>query len=417
MTTTSAIDPQTLLARRRPEWSLERAFYTDPGIYAADIDRVWKRNWLYVGHVSRVRLPGQYFLADVAGESLIIIRGKDGAVNALYNVCRHRGSRICLEPSGTAKALVCPYHQWSYQADGTLTGARFMPEGFDRSKFGMHRARVEVAAGLIFVALSDDAPSFAPVARDLERFLAPNGMADRATICHTHTARVKANWKLVVENFRECYHCEGSHPEYLSAVSWGKKAKNQQEHDERVAAAEQGRERWKAQGLDVDGTAFSADTFHHCGRGPLKPGYQSWSLDGKPTAPLMGSQTERENWLVGFVMYPNFFLEGGCDYISTTRVLPISACESEIEINWHVHQDAVAGVDYDVERVTAVWKATAEQDLTLVQNNHAGVESERYEPGPYSTMEAPDIEHFLSWYARQLSAPAMAAGRGCKHGE
>ncbi|MBA3707690.1 MAG: aromatic ring-hydroxylating dioxygenase subunit alpha [Planctomycetes bacterium] len=401
---TTATDLDALIARRRPGWSLERAFYTDPPVFAADMQAVWKRNWLFVGHVSRIREHGQYFLVEIAGESLIIIRGKDGAVNALYNVCRHRGSRICLESEGKAKALVCPYHQWTFQPDGALIGARFMPEGFDRAQFGLHRARVEVAEGLIFVALSDDAPSFAPVARDLTRFVAPNGMADRAKICHTHRTRVTANWKLVVENFRECYHCEGSHPEYLSAVSWGKKARSEAENAERTAMGAQARERWKAQGLAVDGTDFGADTWHHCGRGTLKAGYQSWSLDGAPCAPLMGSLPSRDHWLMGFVMYPNFFLEGGCDYLATTRLLPVSATETDIEICWYVHQDAVEGVDYQVDRVTAVWKATAEQDLTLVQNNHAGVASERYQPGPYSTMEATDIEHFLAWYVRQLTA-------------
>src|SRR2546423_1682074 len=124
-----------LLARRRPGWSLEQPFYTDPDIFALDLERVFRRNWLFAGHASRIPRPGDYFTHEFANDSLILIRGDDGQVHALFNMCRHRGSRICLDNSVTARKLVCPYHQRDYDNDGSLLSAKEMPDDFDRSAF------------------------------------------------------------------------------------------------------------------------------------------------------------------------------------------------------------------------------------------------------------------------------------------
>src|SRR5436190_1957262 len=121
-----------LIARRRPGWSLEKPFYSDPGIFAADLERVFRRNWLFAGHTNRIPRPGDYFTHEFGGDPLVFIRGDDGEVRGLFNMCRHRGSRICLEAAGHVRTLVCPYHQWTYEKDGKLAAALSMPDDFDR---------------------------------------------------------------------------------------------------------------------------------------------------------------------------------------------------------------------------------------------------------------------------------------------
>src|SRR5262245_54639229 len=202
-----------LIARRRPGFSQPRPFYTDERVFRRDLERVFGRSWLFAGHTCQVREPGDYFLFDVGGDSLIVVRGDDGRVRALFNTCRHRGSRICTAPSGRVGRFVCPYHQWAYARDGRLAGARWMGSGFDPSEYPLASAEVRVAAGLIFVCLAETPPEFEPVGRAIEHQLRPHGL-DRARVCHVERYTVRANWKMLFENHRECYHCSVSHPEF-----------------------------------------------------------------------------------------------------------------------------------------------------------------------------------------------------------
>lgn len=405
-----------VLARRRTAWSLERPFYTDPEIHALDLRVVHARHWLFAGHVAELPETGSWFLFGIGEESLIITRDGDGAIHALFNVCRHRGSRICLEPAGKARRLVCPYHQWVFAADGALVGAHGMPEGFDKAAFGLHRAQVEVCEGLIFVRFAEHGPAFAPMAADLKRHLAPHRLAE-ARIAHRTKHLVQANWKLIAENFRECYHCAGTHPEYCASVFGGAARKPPEAERRRLAFQDESQARWRSQGLPTDNVSFVPGSWHHIARTILAEGWRSWTLDGEPVAPLMGDLPDRGTGLLGAVMYPNFWLEGGCDYLTTTRVLPVSATSSSIEITWYVAPGAVAGRDYDLERMTEVWGRTAEQDMTLAADNQAGVNSTRYQPGPYSPQEAGDLEHFLAWYQRQWAdAAAHDDAAACRAG-
>src|SRR6266705_747865 len=167
------MDGQSLLERliseHKPGHALQREFQTDPGIYRLDLERIWRRGWLFAGHTCQVKDPGDYFVFDVDTDSLVVIRGDDGRIHALHNTCRHRGMRICQDETGHVGRIVCPYHQWSYARNGELV-PRLGPQGFERAK---------VAA-----------------VRNYE---------------------VRANWKLVWENNRECWHCAANHPQYVRA--------------------------------------------------------------------------------------------------------------------------------------------------------------------------------------------------------
>ena len=208
-----------LVTRQRPGWSLDRSFYTDPATFEVDFDQVWRRQWLFAGHAGQVAAPGDYFTVQIGQESVIVIRDEADAVHALVNCCRHRGSRICTEPSGHVRGLVCPYHQWAYRLDGSLHKGRLMPEDFDARQFGLHRLQVRAAQGLIFVCLSPDPPDFSAFAQRVAPRLRHHDM-DQARVAHARTYQVQANWKLVVENSRECYHCGVGHPQYCRAVGF-----------------------------------------------------------------------------------------------------------------------------------------------------------------------------------------------------
>ena len=162
-----------LVQRYKPGWSLEQPFYTDPEVFAQEWELIWKKYWLFAGTIADIPRPGDYFIYTAQQDSIIIIRGNKGEVFAHYNTCRHRGSLICLEERGNTPKLICPYHQWVYDKDGSLLKSRLMPDDFDRSEFGLHPVHVQVANGLIFISLAKDPPDFSKVLQDYAPFLGP----------------------------------------------------------------------------------------------------------------------------------------------------------------------------------------------------------------------------------------------------
>jgi Rieske 2Fe-2S family protein len=195
----SSLDAQTLLdqliAEHKPGHALQREFQTDPGIYELDLERIWRRGWLFAGHTCQIKKPGDYFVFDVDRDSIIVIRGDDGRIHALHNTCRHRGMKLCQTASGHAARLVCPYHQWSYARDGELVACGGMDKDgdLDRRDFGLHRAHAREVGGLIFVSLARDPLPFDEAARDLGALLRPQGL-ERGKIAATRSYEVRANW-------------------------------------------------------------------------------------------------------------------------------------------------------------------------------------------------------------------------------
>jgi len=396
-----------LIAAHRPGWTLERAFYNDPEIYEVELEKIFVQGWLYAGHVSRIPGRGDFFLWEVAGESLIIVRGDNEQVHAFLNICRHRGTRVCQEPSGRAKSFVCSYHQWTYNIDGTLQSARLMPADFDKSQFGLRRAHVRVAEGLIFISLAQDPPDLEPALRDIKLHLEPYELA-QAKICHTQEYDIKANWKIVTENFRECYHCAGNHPAlcrlmpHIALTS----PKQIEEFQRSVASAQT---RWEKMGLATRNVPMSAKGYHVM-RFAFKEGILTQTMDGQPTAPLLGRLTGTEAGQLAVSVSPNFWIEVSCDYAASWRLTPDGLDRTKVRADWAVRSDAVQGVDYDPDRVSAFWRVTLGEDWGLCEKNQAGVSCRGYQPGPYapgvdgnSTLGESGPQFFTEWYLRQLT--------------
>jgi len=400
----SSIDQ--LADSRRSGWSLPRWFYLSPEVFDLELERVFAHHWLFTDHISRIPRAGDYFLFNVGDESIIVINGRDGQLHALVNVCRHRGSRICLEPSGTAKKLVCPYHSWTYETDGTLLAARHMPLDFDKTQFGLQRCEARVLEGLIFVNLAKSAPPFDRMACDVKPFLQPYDLL-HTRIGHRRRYEVRANWKLVLENFVECYHCANAHPQFSSVFALVAA------HDSRKIAEEyrQFTAEWEDQvralGYKTGAIERTPDRWYQAYRIPIRRGFQTQSEEGKPVAPLLGTLAKYDGGIFALAAFPSGALIAGSDHAVLLRFTPLHALLTEVEVSWLVREDAVEGADYDIQRLTWLWQATCEQDFKLCEDNQAGVNSRHYEPGPYSEVEG--VESFVQWYIDQMKQSGSSA--------
>ncbi|CAN5206035.1 aromatic ring-hydroxylating dioxygenase subunit alpha [soil metagenome] len=398
---------EELTRQREPGKSLHGGFYTEEEVFDEDLRQVFHKNWLYAGHVSEIPAPGDYFTLQVGEESLIIVRDGEGVIHAHFDVCRHRGSRISACEEGRTRSFICPYHQWVYALDGSLTNARLMGEGFDKNRYRLHSAALREVEGLLFVCLSpEEAPDFEPFAEALRPQLAPHGL-DRSKVVAHHRYEVAANWKVLVENNRECYHCRVSHPEF-SASNYDLGLPGDPRADaDYEATLQQEYERWREMGLAPADVSFPGGAPYRISRLPLKEGYLTESLDGSLTAPLMGDLDSPESGSLRLITLPNLWAHANCDYAMTTRLLPLGPEKTRVDVCFFVREDAVEGTDYDPERVAHVWKATSEEDWELCENNQAGLRSRAYEPGPLSPLTEHSVEEFAEWYVDRLDPTGM----------
>ncbi len=395
-----SVDLEEIVKAAKPGLTLEQKFYTSEAVLNRDLSCVFGRNWLYAGHVARIPAPGDFFTFELGDESLIIIRDEKEQVWAVWNVCRHRGSRICTEPAGSARALVCPYHQWAYAKDGRLLKARLMQDSIPPGDYDLARAKVRILEGLIFVHLGAEPQDFAEFQRLMEPRLHQHDLQS-ARLAHIRTYGIKANWKLVVENSRECYHCGVGHPQYCRAVGFAAAigSPNLAQQDTALRQPRPSGEH----DLDIERAEvpFTPHGWYHFRRFSLRPGFVTESMDGRPVAPLMGSLPGWDSGSFAIVTLPNLLLEANSDYVMTLRITPTGSQQTSAEVCWFVRGDAREGFDYDVHHLTEFWRLTSEQDWKLCEDNQLGVNSSRYVPGPYGPDER-GVEHFVRWYLHQL---------------
>ena len=405
---------KNMIALRQPNHGLPRPFYHDELLYRAELEFIWRAGWLFAGHSCQIPNPGDYFLFEVDGDLLIIVRNDNGQVNALYNVCRHRGSLICDEAEGQVKRFICPYHQWTYGRDGRLLLVRGMQEELNKSEYGLHRAHAREVEGMIFISLAIEPLDFEPAYQTIAPVARPQGL-NRAKVAKIMDFDVHSNWKLVWENNRECYHCNVNHPQYIKANFDRYNADDTPEYvaQELAAVTARSEAKWAAQGLAITraetGMTEFPDPEHHiwysANRTALTDGFVSETLEGQQVAPLMGDYTEAAD--VGTMRVralPNFWQHSSCDHVVAVRLTPNGLYHTNVRMTWLVDAKAQEGKDYDLDQLLPFWLLTAEQDWQICVNQQKGVNSHAYTPGPLSINKEYNLDRFLRWYIQQIES-------------
>lgn len=392
----------TLLSSRPANHSLDAPLYNDPHMFRIDMEEVFQKEWLFVGMTSEVPKRGDYFTIEVGQNPVLVVRDADGSINAFHNTCRHRGSRICTEHRGKVANLVCPYHQWTYDLKGNLLFAGTeMGDSFDKQKHGLKRAHCKTAGGFIFVCLADDAPEgdFDEFLQTLEEYMEPYDVENTKLAIESNMYE-RANWKLVLENNRECYHCAANHPELLNTLLEWDDTQDPRAPQDFLDHYKEQADKWDTENIPHQHQSFGPGLRNRIVRMPLKKGTKVMTIDGGHGCnKLLGRVKNAELGSMRILHLPNSWNHMQSDHFIVFRVLPISAQETLVTTKWFVHKDAIEGVDYDPERLRKVWDATNEQDKVLGEQNQLGINSMAYQPGPYSETYEFGVMNFLEWYS------------------
>jgi len=390
-----------LVEAQQEMYALPQAFYRDPDIYRHDIEQIFLKSWLYAGHQSEIPKVGDWFLFEFDEESVIIVRSAENEINALLNVCRHRGSRVCVESRGCSKRLTCRYHGWTYDLEGQLRAAAHMGESFDKSEIGLKKIHVGVLNGMIFVNFAENPAPFSLVRDGLEDCLKPYGL-EHAKVAHRQSYPIASNWKLALENYCECYHCAPSHPEYSRGHSLAFPEHRTEELRREVMdrAVVCGLSDKTVNQMYLQAPAFGADFAFD--RYPLIREHLTGSEDGKPLAPLLGDIREFDGGATDLQVGPVTYALMYCDHVVIYRFTPLTIDTADCDITWLVRGDAEEGRDYDKEKLTWLWDVTTQADKAIIERNQQGVNSRYYVPGPLSEMEEYSWK-FLSWYLATMT--------------
>ena len=389
-----------LISKYQGSQSLPRQFYTSETVYKMDIQHYWNHSWIWVGHLNQIPNVGDFFLFDYGYESVIIARDKNDSVNAFLNVCRHRGSRVCIEKSGNTRVFVCPYHAWTYELNGSLRAAREMEDNFNTAEYSLKKVNLRIFHGLIFICVADNPPNIDEGLLQLEPLVEPFEF-ENLKIVHSANYPVAANWKLALENYMECYHCAPAHLEYSRSHSLKdpssanielKKCMLKRSMDVGLSGEELHINLLESNNVEMD---------FYFSRYPLFQGYKTGSKSGEKLAPLLGRLKDFDGGTsdiqIGIL---NNFLSYS-DHVIGYRFIPRSLQITDIEVIWMVREDAEEGKDYNLEDLTWLWHCTSKDDERIIALNQKGVNSNHYVPGPLSNMEW-GIKAFHAGYLKQL---------------
>jgi len=351
--------------------SLPGEYFTSPAIHLDELKNIFYKRWLCIGRAEQIASPGDYFLQNIGDESVIVVRGQDGQVRAFFNLCRHRGTRICTEERGAfSKSIQCPYHAWTYGLDGSLIGVPdgHSMEGLDKDQLGLHPVSIEEWQGFLYINLSRDpsplAEAIGPLAGRVERWGLPS-LRRASQIAYD----VAANWKLIVENYNECYHCPIIHPQ-LNELSNYRSGTDDLNH-----------------GTVLGGFMMLAE------------GSESMSLEGGYCAPPLDTIEEIDlSRVYYYSVFPNMLLSLHPDYVMFHTLWPQGPERTRIVCEWLFSPDAMSAPDFSPESAVAFWDETNRQDWHVCELSQMGVRSMAYTPGPYHFWH----ESLLAEFDRQV---------------
>ena len=392
-----------LLNHHQEDWSLDQRFYKDESIFDLEKNHIFYDSWIFIGHESQIPNKGDYFVYKLLEEEIIVLRNKENEVKAFFNVCRHRGSRICLEESGNTSRFSCPYHSWTYNLDGKLLAAKSLRKGIDKSKLGLHPCNIESVSGMLLINLSDNPQSLANLQSDLKEPFEMFGFEDLKVAAHKNYP-IASNWKLAVENYQECYHCAPAHPEY--SLSHSLKIEDEPGFDEAQEKMMENLESCGLKEFEVNKDFSNKDPNQEqyaYSRYALFDGYMTGSKDGKPLAPLLGDIKEFNQGCSDFNIGPVSYFLAYCDHIVGYIFTPVSQNQCQCDIYWLVNKDAEEGKDYEKDKLMWLWDVTTYADETIIVNNQKGVNSIKYKSGPYTDKEQ-STRRFIKWYLSELKS-------------
>ncbi len=338
--------------------TLPARYYTDPVVFSEELKRFYSEMWVCVGRTNHIPAAGDYFLREVAGESLIVVRDARDTIRTFFNVCRHRGTRICPVPEGKfAGHIQCGYHGWKYGLDGRLIGAPHMHESFCREEYPLHEVSTEVWDEHIFINMAQQSKPLLAQLADLPQKFSHWRMGE-LTPYHRISYDVKANWKLIVLNYNECLHCPVLHPA-LNAISDYRSGNNDQPNDSYIGGSME-----------------------------FRSGAETMSMDGKLCGAYLPGLTGEERTMVYYyAIYPNLFLSLHPDYMMTHILFPRAVDRTEVICEWHFDPAEISKPDFKGDGAVRFWDETNRQDWSIVELSQAGIGSRAYTPGPYSRSE------------------------------
>jgi Rieske 2Fe-2S family protein len=334
--------------------------YHDSAVFDWEREAIFAQDWLYAGRADQAAGPGDYFLTAVNGQNLVIVRGDDNVLRAFHNVCRHRGATIVQEPCGQLVRFQCPYHAWVYDLQGKLRAPRYTStlEEFDPAGFGLYPVQLETWQGMVFVSLSPEPVSFAHYLGDLPGHFSRYQL-DELRLARRLEYDVAANWKIVAENFSECYHCPGVHPllNHLTPYNLG-------------------------ENLPGDGLWSGAWMI-------LTGGSESMSIDGKlHQRPLLpGTRPEDRERVYYAWVWPSMLLTVQPECMVIHQVVPVNAERSLITCDLFFHPEAIAAPGFDPSGPAEFWDLTNREDWHVCELQQRGTASMAWTPGRYSAME------------------------------
>jgi glycine betaine catabolism A len=342
-----------------PYHTLPARYYTDPEHFRSELQSFYGQSWVCAGRADTIPNPGDYFVREVAGESIIVLRDAEAKVRAFYDVCRHRGTRLCGEPEGNfGRAIRCPYHAWTYALDGRLLGAPHMEaDGFRREDYPLNAVHTALWEGHIFVHLGQDPQPLEAQLGDLPQKFA-NWRMEELRLYRRIVYDQKANWKLFILNYSECLHCPPVHPDLNRLTDY--------------------------LGADNDPPMPG----YIGGAMGFRSGAESMSFDGKKRRDFLPGLNENERRQVCYyAIYPNLLLSLNPDYMMIHTLWPKAANRTQIVCEFYFHPAEMAKPDFQAQDAIEFWDKINRQDWRIVEMSHAGIQSRAYTPGPYSHRE------------------------------
>jgi Rieske 2Fe-2S family protein len=361
---------------------LPGAAFTDPAVLEWELAQLFRESWIGVGHVDQLRERGDFLTAELGRESVLVVADDDGLPRAFLNTCRHRGARLVDAPEGRLRRISCPYHAWGYGFDGSLRSAPFTDglEDFDPGCFGLHPVRLAVVEGIVMVDLSGSAPPPDAHVGDLRRHLARYRLGELRR-AERIVYEVGANWKSIAENYSECLHCPGVHPEL-----------NRLSH--------------YLSGEDVEGSGA------WCGGSMrLREGFETMGIDGATHGrpPIAGLTEDDLRAVLYFLLFPNVLVSLHPDYVMLHTLWPRAADRTEVVCEWFFEEATIAADGFDASDAVAFWDQVNREDWHVCELTQRGMGSSAFAPGRYTTQEG-DVHQFdvmvADRYLEALATPA-----------